>query len=408
MSKTISFVLAVALFLSFFSGCQKNTVAETPNEETPNDLPSSDSFVVDSPIADFNYDERGSDGIVIIKYTGDDEHVVIPSTINNMPVTSIGPGAFRESVHLKSVVIPKSVTSIGEAVFTTCIELTSFIVKEGNQSYSSQDGVLYNGDKSQIVLFPTGKKDIYVIPDCVKSIREYAFYGCQNLERIAIPSGIESIDPRSFAACPGLVSISVDVDNKFYSSLNGALYNKSQTQLISVPGGKTGTIEIPDSVTEIGAYAFSSCKCIENIIIPDRVTSIGEWAFSKCSALKEITLPEGLKEISLSLFNGCTNLKKVVIPESVAKIDEMAFYKCMNLANLELPRGLLSIGSRAFFGCTSLSDIIIPENVETVGAVLFQECIHVNIYVKRESQPVGWNPTWNHLDFPVLWGYRGS
>ena len=53
-------------------------------------------------------------------------------------------------------------------------------------------------------------------------------------------------------------------------------------------------------------------------------------------------------------------------------------------------------------------NIIIPESVETVGAVLFQECIHVNIYVKQESMPIGWNSSWNHLDFPVVWGYAGS
>lgn len=405
MKKTIVFVLAASLLILTFSGCQKDPVVtlENTTEKSTND-----SQFIDSPVTDFTYEERGNNGITIIKYRGTDEHVVIPSTINNVPVTVINTGAFRDSVNLKSVVIPESVTIIEEAVFSTCTNLTSFVVKEGNQNYSSHDGVLYNKDKSQIVLFPIGKQDTYIIPNCVKNIREYAFYGCLNLKSITIPSGVESIGIRAFDACLDLININVDMDNKFYSSLNGVLYNKNQTQLISVPGGKTGTFEIPGSVTEIGAYAFSACKSITNIKIPDSVTSIGEWAFSKCSNLKDITIPNGIKEITQSLFNGCTSLTNIVIPESITKIDEMAFYKCTNLSDIELPSGLLSIGSRAFFGCTGLSDIIIPENVETIGSVIFQECTHVNIYVKQESQPIGWDSSWNHLNFPVVWGYTGS
>lgn len=405
MKKIFALLLALFLFIVAFTGCDEDTPENKDPNNEENQPPVQDT---PNPASDFSYEERDNNGITIIKYRGTDEHVVIPSTINNIPVTTINTGAFRDSVNLKSIVIPESVAIIEEAVFTTCTNLTSFVVKEGNQNYSSHDGVLYNKDKSQIVLYPIGKQDEYIFLDCVKSIKEYAFYGCLYLKSITIPSSIESIGIRAFDACPSLININVDMDNKFYSSLNGALYIKNQTQLISVPGGKTGTFDIPSSVTEIGAYAFSACKSITKIIMPDSVTSIGGWAFSKCSNLKDITLSREIKEISQSLFNGCTGLTEIVIPESVTKIDEMAFYKCTNLSNIELPSGLLSLGSRAFFGCTSLSNIIIPESVENMGSVLFQECIHVNIYVKLESQPAGWASSWNHLNFPVVWGYTDS
>ena len=412
MKKILALILCIVMLAGIMTSCGKdngNEQATTTEYKTEAQVPQvTDSPIADSPVEDFYYEERDNNGITIIRYRGTDEHVVIPSKINNVPVTVINTGAFLNSVNLKSVVIPESVEIIEDMVFNTCTNLTSFVVKEGNKNYSSDDGVLYNKDKSQIVLFPICKQDMYIIPSCVKSIREYAFYGCLNLKSITITSDIESIGSQAFVACTSLIDINVDPDNKFYSSLNGVLYNKNQTKIISVPGGKTGIFEIPSSVTEIGAYAFSACKSITNIKIPESVTSIGEWAFSKCSALKDITIPSGIKEIPQSLFNGCTSLTGVVIPESVIKIDEMVFYNCANLSDIELPSGLLSIGSRAFFGCIGLSDIIIHENVETVGAVLFQECTHVNIYVKQESQPIGWDSSWNHLNFPVVWGYTGS
>ena len=419
MKKSIVFVLAVFLLLSTLSGCEEAPVVtpENTTEEMTKDSPVTDSLVnsentteeiiKDSPITDFYYEERDN-GITIIKYRGTDEHVVIPSTINNVPVTVINTIAFHDSINLKSVVIPENVTIIEETFFIFCKDLTNFIVAEGNKNFSSHDGVLYNKDKSQLVLFPIGKEGTYIIPDCVKSISEYAFYSCFNLTSITIPSGIESIGFRAFSNCPNLININVDKDNELYSSLNGVLYNKNQTQIITVPGGKTGTFEIPGSVADIGAYAFYGCISISNIKIPDSVTSIGEWAFSKCSNLKNITIPNGIKEIKRSLFDGCTGLTNIVIPDSVTIIDESVFFKCTSLSDIELPSGLLSIGTRAFFGCTGLRDIIIPENVATLGAVVFQDCLHVNIYVKQESQPAGWESNWNYLNFPVVWGYTGS
>lgn len=172
MKKVIVFMLTAFLLLSIFSGCKN--ASEVAPETIPEEM-YDDISLIDSPATDFYYEERDNNGITIIDYKGTDEHVVIPSKINNIPVTVIGTNAFKDAVNLKSIVIPESVTTIDETGFIDCTNLTRFVVKEGNQNYSSHNGVLYNEDKSQIVLFPIGKQDAYIIPNCVKSIREYAF-----------------------------------------------------------------------------------------------------------------------------------------------------------------------------------------------------------------------------------------
>lgn len=407
MKRRIFSIILTALLIANMGGCGKGT-GEGTTEEGLNQLTETVLQIPDSPITDFYYEARDNDGITITKYMGSDEQVAIPSTIDNVPVTAINAGAFGGAENLTCVVIPESVDIVDAMAFYNCTNLTRFVVKEGNPSYSSYDGVLYNKDQSQVILFPMGKQGTYTVPICVKSIGEYAFYRCVNLEGITISSGLESIGARAFMDCPRLTDIHVNEKNKFYSSIDGVLYNQDQTKLISVPGGKIGVFEIPDSVTEIGADAFYGCRGITNIKIPDSVTSLGEWAFSKCSALETVSIPDGIQEIPLALFHGCTGLADIVIPESVTKIDDMAFYNCEKLSNIELPSQLQSIGSRVFFGCTGISEMIIPEGVETMGAVVFQECTHVDIYVKQESRPVGWDSSWNHLNFPVVWGYTGS
>ncbi len=96
--------------------------------------------------------------------------------------------------------------------------------------------------------------------------------------------------------------------NPVYSSLDGILYNKSQTLLIQCPGGKAGRYTIPDSVITIEDGAFSDCTSLSNVSIPNSVTSIGDGAFSDCSGLTSITIPNSVTSIGRYAFPGCANL----------------------------------------------------------------------------------------------------
>ena len=108
--------------------------------------------------------------ITITGYTGRGGVVVIPSTINGLPVTSIGYEAFQYS-SITGVTIPNSVTNIGGPAFSYCYSLTNIMVDPLNSAFSSVDGVLFNHNQTTLVeYYPGGKVGGYTIPNSVTSI----------------------------------------------------------------------------------------------------------------------------------------------------------------------------------------------------------------------------------------------
>ena len=265
---------------------------------------------------------------VLTKYNGSGGDVVIPEG-----VTSISDFAFGLNSTMTSVTIPKTVTAIGEDTFSTCSGLTKFVVKSGNPSYSSQDGVLYNKDKTLLMLCPAKKTGTLSIPDTVTSLGDWAFELCAELTGITIPKSLTSIGRFTFGACRSLTSISVDSGNPAFSSQDGVLYNKDRTTLIMCPAKKT-SVSIADSVTTIGEKAFSGCGKLKSISLPASVTSIGNSAFVGCSGLTNLTLPSSVKTVGAYAFQYCTALESVFVPKSVTSIGMWAFIDCDSLATV--------------------------------------------------------------------------
>ncbi len=192
-------------------------------------------------------------------------------------VTSIGNRAFKDCNSLKSIMIPKSVTTIGNCAFYTCYDLQSIEVDSGNPEYCSENGVLYNKEKTEIIRFPKEKTEVsFAIPKSVTKIADGAFEYCKNLTNVTIPNDMTSIGNNAFESCSGLTNIT-----------------------------------IPKSVTSIGDRAFSECSKLTSIIIPDGVLRIGESSFFKCSSLKDITIPNSVLIIDTDAFKDCMKLKQV-------------------------------------------------------------------------------------------------
>ena len=150
------------------------------------------------------------------------------------------------------------------------------------------------------------------------------------------------------------------------------------------------TVEIPDTVTEIGEYAFYEWKNLEKVITSSNITSIGEDAFGGCNNLTNITIPEGVTSIGGSAFISCGSLTNITIPNSVINIGIAAFNNCSSLTNITIPNSVISIESFAFEGCRSLTNITIPNSVTRIGALIFCACNNLtNItYNGTQSQ---WN-----------------
>ena len=356
---------------------------------------------------DFQYSALDDGTVEITGYNGSAEKVDIPAEIDGKSVTSIGNRAFNGCTSLTSITIPNSVTEIGSGAFSSCTSLTSIKIPDSvmqigdyvfvgctnlieiqvetdNKFYSSDKGVLFNKNKTEIICYPAGIKDtIYLIPSSVTSIGKRAFQNCSNLINIKIPDRVSYIGSIAFADCTSLTSITIP--NSVTSLGNSAFSGCASLT----------SITIPDSVTSISGGAFGNCTSLTSITIPDSVTSIGGNAFSNTALLKNqttsekyvgkwvidcdddaksVTIKNGTVGIADFAFYDCPSLTSVTIPNSVTSMGEQAFGECVSLLGITIPNGMTSIDENTFYNCTSLTSVTIPNRVTSIGNHAFKEC----------------------------------
>lgn len=268
-----------------------------------------------------------SAAITITGYTGTGGAVTIPDTINSYPVTTIANNAFFNQTSLSSVLIGTNVTTIGDFAFAECYGLSSV-----------------------------------TIPNSVTNIGTDAFTFCFSLSSITIPSSVASIGYRAFGSCINLPAISVAAANTNYSSLDGVLFDHSQTTLIQFPAGKTGSYLVPGSVTSIGDIAFDQCKHLTSVTIPMSVTNIGANAFEICSSLTSIVIPDSVTTLGSGAFRECYSLASITIPSSISFIQSFTFENCGQLTNITVPASVTTIDAAAFNGCTNLAGLYFQGN----------------------------------------------
>lgn len=174
-------------------------------------------------------------------------------------VTTIADNAFSGCTALTSVNIPIGVKTIGWQPFSSLSNLTMINVATDNTSFSSEDGVLYNKEKSILIKYPEGKTGSLNLPDSITDIDSGAFTGASNV-----------------------FAINAGTDNTIYSSIDGILLSKDQKTIIRCPEGKIGAINIPNSVADIGYASFWRCRLITSVIIPNSVQNIRANAFYGC------------------------------------------------------------------------------------------------------------------------------
>ena len=251
----------------------------------------------------------------------------------------IGDYAFLGCSKIEELTLPSTLTEIVQSAFVGCTGLRSITVEDGNPNYLTEDGVLFNQEKTKLMLFPAQCDKIsYEIPVTVSAIAPAAFFGCK-LKNLTLP--------------PTLTKI-------------GESWLGGMAQLES--------IVIPSSVTSIGLGALSGCSSLKELYLPDNVRSIDRSAFSNCTSLVKVHLPEGLMRIEGWTFDGCTSLSEVNIPEGVNYIGMAAFRNCSSLPAFQIPQGVTIIDDEAFMGCQTPTELTIPDKVENVGWDAFWGC----------------------------------
>ena len=308
-------------------------------------------------------------------------------------VTTIGSYAFRDCYGLTSLTIPNSVTEIGYRAFWNCFCLMDLTIS--NSVTTIGEGAFWNCFSLMSL----------TIPNSVTTIGNGAFGDCSGLTSLTIPNSVTEIGIQAFSGCSGLTNISVVADNPYYDSRNdcNAIIETASNTLVA---GCKNTV-IPNSVTEIGDWAFSGCSGLTSFTIPNSVTTIGNYAFAYCSGLTSLTIPNSVTTIGEEAFSGCSGLTSLTIPNSVTTIVEGAFRCCYGLTSISvaadnpyydsrndcnaiietasntlvagckntvIPNSVTEIGDWAFSDCSGLTSLTIPNSVTTIGNEAFRFC----------------------------------
>ncbi len=232
-----------------------------------------------------------------------------------------------------------------------------------------------------------------ILPLSVTEIGKYAFCGCNELISVNIPESVQRIQTEAFSGCIKMVSIfipksifyledyvfgtnaafiNVDPDNQAYSSIDGVLFNKNQSTLISCPLSKSGSYTVPSSVRSIEIGAFENCNSLTSITLSNGLLSIKNFAFRHCSGLTSLILPDGLTSLGSQTFFRCDNLSSIVIPASVHSIDMQAISYCENLRSITVKSNTpsnLNLGQNVFWAVDKNTCIL---NVPSDSKVLYQ------------------------------------
>lgn len=349
-------------------------------------------------------------------------------------ITNIPNRGFYKCSILTTIEIPASVTTIGSGVFGKCTGLTSITVAEGNANFTADGGILYNKDKTELLICPQGMSGAVTIPDsvtkisnsafagCTKitgvtipedvtTIGDAAFEGCTGLTTVTLPAALTSLGDGVFQGCTGLTSLSVTSGNTAYSAQDGVLYNSDKTTLLLYPAEKQDTtFSIPASVTAIEDNAFSNNSHLQTVSA-SALTSVGDGAFLNCTSLTDFTA-KSLDEVGAQAFSGCSNLETFTLTKATSlktieqsafsgcgrltaaplagatSIGDSAFQNCTALTSLSFCKtGNVSIGGSAFSGCTGLTALTIPASVTSIGAKAFDSCNNVGEIIFEGKTP---------------------
>ena len=208
----------------------------------------------------------------------------------------------------------------------------------------------------------------------VTSIQEKAFYSCPELKNVQIPSTVSTIGAQAFGESPLLSKIIVDPTNQnFYADNNGILFNKTQTELIFCPKTFSGAYTVPEDVQKIHAFAFNNCKQLTSVVLPNGLKRIEDGAFWGCSNMTSANIPSGLTYLGSDAFRNASSLSSsIVLPSTLSEIGSSAFKRCTSLSNVTIENGVEIIGGSAFVDCSNLKSIDIPNSVYSLGTSAFE------------------------------------
>lgn len=203
--------------------------------------------------------KENADGLALYRYKSSSvqTELTVPDEKDGEAVTELMDFSAANAEYLKTLNLGANIKTISKWALTNCPVLESINVSPDNPYFTSVDGVLYNKDMTELLVYPNAKSVIernengdyvsggeFTVPDTVKVINENAFYLCSNLYKINFNDNLEKVSDKAFLKC-----------------------------------GSLSELNLPKNLKEIGVDSFSYCDSLKLVEIPSSVEKIGDYAF---------------------------------------------------------------------------------------------------------------------------------
>ena len=352
---------------------------------------------------------------------------------------------FKNCTSLKEIAIPRyEYLMVGDEVFNGCtaLEKVTILAKELTYGYFNAQSIFPEGieihgiDGSKVKKFANAcGREFVAIPggSCGENLTWYFYEGTLHIEGSGAMTDYDSYDN---AAPWSTCDIANVVISDGVTTIGSCAFWYKSINEINLPASITEigafafcgcdiitTISLPDAITKIGNEAFADCRNLESVKLPESLTYLGSGVFADCEKLTSIvisedntsysivnnciidkinsklvmaygingsfTIPSGVLVIGEQAFSGCKGLTALTIPMGVTEIEAKAFYKCTELVSVNLPASLTKIGNAAFSDCGVLRDIALPSALTYIGNEAFLNCAIQSIIIPESVESIG-------------------
>lgn len=269
--------------------------------------------------------------VSVVRYYGSGGTWASGDYVVNYPAEAVPNMAFEGNRKLSIIMLPSTIKIIDDEAFTYCDGLTKITIPQSVTSIGGSAFLLCR------------KLSSITIPSSVISISGDAFLW-SGLSSIVIPASVKTIGKGSFQGTT--IEITVDVNNPYFSSVDGVLFNKDKTTILQCTNFQKGHYSIPSTVTSVASYAFQFNNGLTSIYVPSSVNSIGERAFHGCCSISCITIPAAINQFGDAVLDWCIDLKSIQLLGDVP-VDQNSSSRILNQVDrtnctLYVPAGSLN------------------------------------------------------------------
>lgn len=358
-----------------FSGCKKlaSFTFDGGNSEEGVALTRIGQYAFqNTALTEFRFPYCGKDNL------GVPNKITIGTTATNGNVTS---HLFAGCKKLTTVYISEAVVNLTN-LFVKCSSIKNVIISDNSENFKvdANNPIILDLDGKSIQFIFGRASGVFEIPEGVQEISNYAFSGQVDITKVIIPASMKTIGQYAFFNCANLEEVQFkdgcvcDVIGDY------AFQNCRKLRKINLPNnlvsiGKylfnfcvsLSDLTMSPNVNTINSYAFANCRSLTEFTIGSKVTKVDMYAFYRCNGLTQMYIPASVTTWGTNIFRECANLETVTFADT-AKLSNYMFYGCTSLKNVTLPAKLTAITTDLFENCTGLESITIPKTVQYIGS----------------------------------------